>query len=270
MKSDITAILTLYKTPLDKLINLNQYKNLNPIFFDQAQSQSIEKLLKTKLRFNFSYYYSKQNIGLSKSSNFLLNKVKTKYCLFTQPDIRINSTSINKLKKVLKNNNNTIFVGPSYRKSKVKKKNQFVKKLNAACMLCDVKKLKKIGFFDEDFFLYWEDIFLMDKVNKSKYKMILVNSAKAEHFSSQSSEKNMKTKLIREMNFVYGELVYDYKLKKNRSIKIIRKLLQNITIFCFHIVLFKLKDALVNLAKIIGILKYIKFLFFKIFSIFKL
>ena len=53
-------------------------------------------------------------------------------------------------------------------------------------------------------------------------------------------------------------MIRSIKKLKNRSIKIIRKLLQNITIFCFHIVLFKLKDALVNLAKIIGILKYIK------------
>ena len=36
-------------------------------------------------------------------------------------------------------------------------------------MLCDVKKLKKIGFFDEDFFLYWEDIDLIERINNSKF-----------------------------------------------------------------------------------------------------
>ena len=91
MKSDITAILTLYKTPQDKLVNLHQYKKFNPIFFDQSKSFSSEKFLKKKLKFKFKYYFSKKNIGLSKSSNFLLDKVKTKYCLFTQPDIKINS-----------------------------------------------------------------------------------------------------------------------------------------------------------------------------------
>ena len=31
-------------------------------------------------------------------------------------------------------------------------------------MVCDVDKLKKIGFFDEDYFLYWEDIDLIKKL----------------------------------------------------------------------------------------------------------
>ena len=31
-------------------------------------------------------------------------------------------------------------------------------------MLCDLKKVKKLGFFDENFFLYWEDIDLMENL----------------------------------------------------------------------------------------------------------
>ena len=31
-----------------------------------------------------------------------------------------------------------------------------------ACFVIQ-KKLKQIGFFNEDFFLYWEDVFLMQK-----------------------------------------------------------------------------------------------------------
>lgn len=108
----------------------------------------------------------------------------------------------------------------------------------------------------------------MDKINKSKYKMVLVTNAKAEHISSQSSENNIKTKFIRDLNFMYGELVYDYKLNKSRIIKIIRKLTQNVFIFFFNILIFKLKSALENLAKILGIFKYIKFLSIKTFNIF--
>ena len=40
-------------------------------------------------------------------------------------------------------------------------------------MMCDVKKLKKIGFFDEDYFLYWEDIDLMKKLIVSNIKWSL-------------------------------------------------------------------------------------------------
>ena len=81
-------------------------------------------------------------------------------------------------------------------------------------MLCDVKKLREIGFFDEDFFLYWEDMFLMDKINKSNYKMILVPNAKVIHSGGKSTNNNFKIRFIRILNFKYGELIYDYKMNK--------------------------------------------------------
>ena len=67
--------------------------------------------------------------------------------------------------KIFKKDKNIIFVTPTFSKKKKNsvKKFSYVKKIKAACILCDVKKLKKIGFFDDDYFLYWEDIDLIQK-----------------------------------------------------------------------------------------------------------
>tara|TARA_B110001452_G_C15222188_1_gene423685 strand:- start:35 stop:841 length:807 start_codon:yes stop_codon:yes gene_type:complete len=266
MRSNITVILTLYKTPLDKIKKLIQYKEYKTIFFDQNTNGANKKKLKKILNFKFKYYYSLKNIGLSKSSNYLLSKVKTKYCLFTQPDISIDKSSIEKLEKAINKNKDIIFAAPKYisKKNKINSlsKNsqiKIVKNLNMACMLCDVKKLKKIGFFDDDFFLYWEDIFLLKKINQTNYKMVNVSNAFAIHESSKSSEDNYKTRYIRDMNYMYGELLYDYKLGKLRLIKLYRKLIQNLILFFFNITIFQLKEVLKNIAKINGVLKFIKF-----------
>ena len=265
MKSDITVILTLYKTPKSKIKKLKQYKNFKTILFDQDSDGLIKNEIKKILNFNFKYYFSSKNIGLSKSSNFLLSKVKTKYCLFTQPDILIDEKSINLLKKAIKIRRDVIFVAPTHNK-KIKSnklnnlpKYTIVRNLKAACMLCDVNKLKKIGFFDDDFFLYWEDVYLMKKVNKTNYKMILVHNATAFHDSSKSSENNFRTRYIRSLNFMYGELLYDYKINKLKTIKVFRKFFQNIIFFFFNIIIFQLKEALKNISKITGTLKFIKF-----------
>ena len=53
MSSEVTAILTLYKTPLSKLNNLSQYKNFNPVFFDQQSLGHSRKILKK----NFIFYF---------------------------------------------------------------------------------------------------------------------------------------------------------------------------------------------------------------------
>ena len=152
--SDITVILTLYKTPENKLKNLNQYKKYKTIFFDQESNGNLKNKIRYFFKGNFKYYSSPRNIGLSKASNFLLSKVKTRYCLFTQPDIKIYDTSILMLKKSMKLKTDVIFSAPKFVK---KIKNSYnnkrlslkiVNKVNAACMMCDVEKLKKIGFFD--------------------------------------------------------------------------------------------------------------------------
>ncbi len=141
---------------------------------------------------------------------------------------------------------------------------EFVKKINAACILLDVEKLKKIGFFDEDYFLYWEDIDLIKRINNSKYKMIFSNKIYAHHDGSQSSENNWKVSYLRSKNFTYGELIYDYKNNRLRIIKIIRKFIQNLFLFFFNIIKFQIQDSFKNLANLNGIINFINFYIRKI------
>ena len=105
----------------------------------------------------------------------------------------------------------------------------------------------------------------MKKINQSKYKMVIANNIYANHLVSKSTESSNKTAFIRNKNCIYGELVFDYKQKKLRIIKIIIKLFKNLYLFFFNIIFFQLKKAFMNLSKIIGILKFIKFLFIKKF-----
>ena len=262
MTKNISTILTLYKTPLNKLDNLKKYKDFKLFLFEQEGDQFSRKQIQRILKFKFNYYFSDKNIGLSKASNFLLTKVKSKYLLFTQPDISIEKKEIMNLRRIFKINKDIIFVTPNIVQKKNNiRKNKFQiaykKKIKAACILCDVKKLKKVGFFDEDFFLYWEDIDLIKRINKSKYKMVLANNVYAQHHSSQSSENNLKTQHLRKLNFMFGEFVYDFKYNKLRFLKIIRKIIQNLVLFFFNLIRFQLKDSLNNFSKICGVTKFI-------------
>ena len=259
MIKNISTILTLYKTPLNKLNNLKQYKDFKLFLFEQEGNKFSEKKLRKILKFKFKYYFSKKNIGLSKASNFLLSRVKSKYLLFTQPDILIKKKEILNLQKIFRINKDIIFVTPNMFQNKKNKKNKirYTKKIKAACVLCDVEKLKKIEFFDEDFFLYWEDIDLMKRINHLEYKMVVAENIFAVHHSSQSSENNIKIQHLRTLNFIFGELVYDLKYRKFRFIKVARKLVQNFILFFFNLIRFQLKDSLNNFSKICGTLKFI-------------
>ena len=132
MYKDITVIITLYKTPDHRLNSLNQYKNYKVLIFEQSSNKNLKKRIEINSKIKFKYYFSKKNIGLSKATNFLLSKVKTKYLLFTQADIKIDNNSIQNLKKGFKSRKDIIFAGPVFSKKKknykIKKKLQIKKK----------------------------------------------------------------------------------------------------------------------------------------------
>ncbi len=263
MDKNISVIITLYKTPPDKLQLLKQYENYNLIIFDQATKNN-KKKISGILKKKFRYFYSKKNIGLSKSTNFLISKVKTKFFLFTQADIEIKKDSIKNLLRVIRSKKDVIFAAPvigKHSKRKSTKKYSYSNKLNAVIMLCDLEKVRKLGFFDENFFLYWEDIDLMERVKNSQFRMINVLNSYAKHHGGKSTVKNYKTEIVRQINFKYGELVFDLKYNKLRLLKIVRTLLQSIIFIPIYFFNFNQSKLISYFSKIIGTIKFIFFYF---------
>ena len=269
MKDNLSIIITLFKTPADKLKILNQYKKYPILIFDQATKDNSE-LISKNLNAEFEYFYSEKNLGLCKSTNFLISKVKTKYFLFTQADIKIDESSISNLIKGMNLRNDVIFAGPVFNtKNDIKKKGEIDKNyelksnLDASLMICDIDKVKQIGFFDEDFFLYWEDKDLMERVKKSSFKMIQLLNASVVHDSGNSTLNNLNVQFIRRINFKYGELLFDLKHKKIRIIKVLRQVFQNIFFLPFNLIILNKHKIVENISQIIGIFKFIKFILFK-------
>ena len=271
MQSDITIIILLYKTPIKLIKNFKAYKKFKVIILDQSNDKIFKKELLKILPNIKSYTLSKKNHGFAKGINTLVKKVKTKYFFCTQADVSINKKSILDLKKTFFNKKKAAIVIPSINGkksfSKDKKKELEVRNIIGATFMSDKKKFIELGMFDEDFFFYWEDIELSNRINKSSYQMFMNKGSLATHKNSKSSIDNLQIDIIRNKNFILGEMLYDYKVKKIRKLKIIRKLLQNLFFLFFNIFSFKLKASVISLAKISGILIFLKFCIKKIINI---
>lgn len=74
--------------------------------------------------------------------------------------------------------------------------------VSGCAMLIKKEVLKKIGFFDEKYFLYLEDVDFCQRAKKAGFKVVFVPQAKLWHLNAQSSE-------------VGGQL-QDYYLTRNR------------------------------------------------------
>ena len=262
MKNHVSVIIVLYNTPKSQLRKLLQYKDFKLLIFDQSKDNNF-KIISKLIKSNFEYFHSNKNLGLAKAANFLIKKVKTSFFLFTQIDIKINYSSIINLYRSIKNKKNYIFAGPilskNYSKKNLRYKNQIIiqDKIDASIMMCNLNYVKKIKFFDEDFFLYWEDIDLMRRVKKTKYKMIKSLNAFAFHEKGRSTDKSLKTFIIRKLNFKFGELLYDLKTNKIRKIKILRQFLQNLIKIPINLIFFRFEKIMTNISELIGIFKFL-------------
>ena len=261
---DISVIFLLYNTRPDLFKNLKNYKNFKVLVLDQSDDLLFKKKIKNFFP-RLSYYSSKKgNKGFASGINFLVKKVKTKYFLCTQPDIFINEKSILKLKKTINNKKkNCVVAVPrvSNYKNYIKsdKKIHLVENIIGAVFLSEKKKFQKLKMFDENFFFYWEDVDLCNRIHNSNYQILINHSAYALH-TWTSTKFDFKTLFIKSSNFKFGEYLYQYKNNKLKNIKIVRQILINSLSGVFYLFIFNQKEFLKRIFYICGIFKFLKFL----------
>tara|TARA_B110001450_G_C17619583_1_gene480636 strand:- start:441 stop:1256 length:816 start_codon:yes stop_codon:yes gene_type:complete len=267
---DITVILLLFNTPDKLLKNFEVYKTFKVIILDQSNDKIFKKKLIKLLPNIQSYELANNNLGFAKGINKLVKKVKTKYFFCTQPDVNIDKKSIYNLKRtILKHKTNAITVIPKINEASNYSKNKkeiIVKKMIGAIFLASKKKFLEIGMFDEDFFFYWEDVDLSNRINNSKYNIYLNKKSKAIHLGGLSSKMNSKNLFVRSLNFKFGEYLYLFKNKKLRVIKIIREPFLNLIYSFINIFLFDTKKIIIKLGNFVGILKFYFFILRKSFK----
>lgn len=260
--------MLLYNTPKKALDNLKNYKDFKVAILDQSNDLQTKKKIK-KILPNLIYYkITDQNNGFAKGVNSLVEKVKTKFFLCTQPDVNISSKSIINLKNIFLKKGDAIISIPnlSYKKNfiiKRKKNYKKVKSFIGAVFLSKKKEFKKFKMFDTNFFFYWEDVDLSKRIENSKKSIYLNLDIPAKHNNSKSTNPSLKSLFIRFSNFKFGEYLFQYKNNRLRLIKMIREPIINFFLLIFYILIFQRVRALKKLFTLVGILNFFRFLIFK-------
>lgn len=263
---DISIIILLYKTPDKLLKNLRKYKNFKILILDQSNNHKNKIYLKKFLP-NIQYYgLTNKNMGFAKAQNFLIKKVKTRYFFSTQPDIHMSINSILNLKKtIIKFKKDCILAVPNINDqkniTKIDKndnnKEFKIKDMIGASFMADKKKFIKIGMFDRNFFFYWEDIDLSYRIRNSNYNIYINLKSKAHHSASTSSNNTLKTLVIRYVNFKFGEYLFTNKIKKLRTLKIIRQIFTYPIYSLLYFLLLQINISLKYFCYFIGIFKFL-------------
>ena len=226
-------------------------KSINVIIIENSNNHFLKRHLEKKYK-NLKVFI-KKNEGVSASLNYAVKKTKTNYFLQISPDILFNYKDLeiffNFANKI---NNKFAALGPRFLNVKNKSHRQIKKNLNigsiesihGSFMFINKKKFKKIGGFDKNFFLYFEETDYCKRGLAKGFKSYQINKVKVKTKGRTVSTKNKKEKKeldnILTWHFVWSKY---YFTKKNYGIIISLLIFLPTTIrIVFRIILYKLMN----------------------------
>ncbi len=198
---------------------------------DKNFKKKIEKYKNTKC------ILSGSNLGYARANNIALKKVKTKFALVINPDLVISPIQIKKIENFANKNKKFSILAPNSNGLVETLNNNFDKcvekkidfeNLNKTlkrkkiyetdfvpgwCMYLNMKDIKKINYFDKNFFLYFEDTDLCKRLKKINKKLFILGDIKVHHEFGTSVDYKDKSKvyLIRDWHLYWSSFYYHRK-----------------------------------------------------------
>ena len=224
-------------------------KSISVIIIENSNNHFLKRYLEKKYK-NIKVFI-KKNEGVSTSLNYAVKKTKTTYFLQVSPDILFNYKDLeiffNFANKI---NDKFAALGPRFLNVRNKSHRQIkenldigsIKSIHGSFMFINKKKFKKIGGFDKNFFLYFEETDYCKRALAKGFKSYQIKKVKVKKDGRTVSIKNKKKKKeldnILIWHFIWSKY---YFAKKNYGIIIsLLIFLPTIIRIVFRIILYKL------------------------------
>jgi len=288
---EVSLIIVCYKS--DKFIekNLNIIKKFNTIIVDNSNSILTHKHVKGHS--NIKYIINDQNIGYGRANNIGVKNCDTPYFMILNPDILINESAIQILYDKFNKYDNTGILAPSLYDNNYKRrtngsfsrlKDKPAKLLNSnlnnmpdgdtcydyviGCSLFMRKDFfELIGGFDKDFFMYFEDNEICDRVYKFKKTVIEIPDSRMIHIQGLSSEYNVLQSAKLSLIHKVSEYIYYQKnfTKPKLYFIIFKNILDYMQRSIFNFILFRFKKSFKNILRLISIFLFLTKSYYLIF-----
>ena len=247
---DITVVITTFRSEI-KIISCLESINseLQVIVVENSNNTDFKKNIENKFR-NVKCILSGENLGYAKGNNLGLSKVKTKYALIINPDAVLEKNAINNFLITANKNLNFAIISPLIQEEKdlliVKENSSELKEIENVkgfAMFLNLENFKDIGFFDDNFFIYFEEIDLCRRLINNNQKIYLDPTITVHHIggSSHDNSVNYEMELSRNWHWMWSTFYYH---KKYNSfilalIKVMPKLFSSFIKIIFYLLIFK-------------------------------
>jgi N-acetylglucosaminyl-diphospho-decaprenol L-rhamnosyltransferase len=198
------------------------------LIIDNARNFEFKKEIEEKYS-HVKVMITKENIGWAAGMNLGIKESMTNYVMINSPDINISNDSIEKLLSEIGKERNFALFAPTYLDESFHK--NYYKKFDIKDNFKDVlevewidnsfiinkEEIKNLGFFDENFFMYYENFDFCKKLFASKKKMLVSKNIKFTHEGTSSVNKMFSFEVTLSRNWHYNWSKY-YFFKKNYGV----------------------------------------------------
>ena len=218
----ITVIIVSFRSAhiIEKCIkSINS--NIKIIVVENSDNIQIKNYLEDKFS-NVEVIIAKENLGYGKANNLGISKVSTQYVFILNPDTTLEENCLKELYKallILRNdfsiiapnllNNHDYFLNQN---NDLKKKSILeVDYVKGFAMLINLKKVIFQKIFDENFFLFLEEIDLCKRIKNDGGKIFVVQESKVQHLAKQASGNSLNIELCRNWHWMWSLFYYNRK-----------------------------------------------------------
>ena len=178
---------------------------------ENSDNYEFKKKLESKK--NVRCILAKKNLGFGSAFNLGAKEINSKYILHINPDVKINNIIIENLyKEAIKIDNLGILspieaeVGAIKNNEKSSEESHKIKEteyVRGFVMMINNENCKITNYFDENIFLYLEEIDLCKRLYQIKKKICLIPSISVEHFGGKSHNPIYSEKMEVQRNWHY-------------------------------------------------------------------
>jgi GT2 family glycosyltransferase len=219
-EKNITIIIVSFKSShiIEKCIkSINS--NIKIIIVENSEDIHIKNYLENKFS-NVEVIVAKENLGYGKGNNLGISKANTQYVFILNPDTTLEDNCLEELYK-------------------------------AQLMLRD-----DFAIFDENFFLFLEEIDLCKRIKNNGGKIFVVQESKVQHSAKKASGDSLNIELCRNWHWMWSLFYYNHKhfgvLTAYRVT--IGKFISSIIKLFIALILFNKKNFLIYYYRLSGLL----------------
>ena len=220
---DITIVIASFKSE-EKIKNcLNSIdKQAKVLVIENSSNLSFKENLEREFN-NVECFLTGANIGYGSANNIGLKKVKTKYALILNPDAALHPSSLENFIKATEKIYDFAIMAPCIQEEKDKFDKNYlnnifpveVENVKGFAMFLNISEFTEVGFFDENFFFYFEEIDLCKRLINHGKKIYLIPEIKIDHAGGASHDQsiNVEMELSRNWHWMWSTFNFHKKYK---------------------------------------------------------